>query len=161
MLISILMVALLAAPSWAEGFSGIPGGRWWKDQDIQQQAGLSQAQVDQVKAIYSGHRQRMADLRAEMGKRQMELEDLLEAKAVDKAALGKKIDEVVAARAKLDRERMATMAEVRGVLSADQYAKLRSLQRQAKGGGGKGRMRGGGEGGGPCVGGGAGRGPGL
>jgi Spy/CpxP family protein refolding chaperone len=103
----------------------------------------------------------MADLRAEMGKRQMELEGLLEAKAVDKAALGKKIDEVVAARAKLDRERMATMAEVRGVLSADQYAKLRSLQRQAKGGGGKGRMRGGGEGGGPCMGGDAGRGPGL
>jgi len=155
------MVALLAAPSWAEGFSGIPRGRWWKDQDIQQQAGLSQAQVDQVKAIYGGHRQRMADLRAEMSKRQMELEDLLEAKAVDKAALGKKIDEVVAARAKLDRERMATMAEVRGVLSADQYGKLRSLQRQAKGGGGKGRMRGGGGGGGPCVGGDAGRGPGL
>lgn len=144
MWMSMLVAALLlAAPSWSEAFGGVPKGRWWNNPEIQQQAGLSEEQVDKVKAVYRAHRTRMADLRAEMSKRQIELEELLEAKTVDKAALNKKMDEVVAARAKLDRERMATLAEVRTILTADQYAKLRSLQRQAKGGG-RGKHRGGG-----------------
>ena len=137
-MISILAAALLVIPATLEAYGGGLGGRWWNDPKVCEQVGLSPEQVEQMKTLYAGHRKQMADLRADLEKRQVELEQILDQPSVDKAALGKKIDDVVAARAKLDRERMMALAEVRGVLSADQYTKLRSLQRDLRGGGGVG-----------------------
>lgn len=149
MLVCMIMVPLLVAPASLEAYGGIPGGHcWWSDPDIQQKVGLSPEQVDQIKALYAGHRPRMIDLRSDLRERQLELEQLLEAPTVDEAALGQKIDEVTAARAELDKERLTTLAAVRNVLSAEQYGKLRSMECHFRGGPrGLGMMRGGG---GPC-----------
>jgi Spy/CpxP family protein refolding chaperone len=145
----MVMVPLLAAPASLEAFGGPPGGhRWWSDPDIQQKAGLSPEQTEQIKALYASQRPRMIDLRADLRKRQLELEQLLEASTVDKAALSQKIDEVAAARARLDKERLTTLAAVRSVLSAEQYGKLRSMQRDFRGRRGHGMVR---RGGGPCL----------
>ena len=111
-----------------------------------EQAGLSADQVTQIKAIYQNHLQRMATLRASVERRQGELQQLLAAAKFDRQAADAKANDLVDARAKLDRERMATLAEVRAVLSADQYAKLRSLHGQRRGGprGPRARVQGGG-----------------
>jgi Spy/CpxP family protein refolding chaperone len=142
-LVCTLALVLLAAVS-LEAAAAMPGGRWWNDTSIQQNLGLSPEQAGQIKAVYGNHRNQMVDLKGELRKRQMEFEDLLAANPVDKAALAKKIDEVTAARTSLDRERLGTLVEVRSVLSAEQYGKLRTVQRQKmKGAGRRGRTGGG------------------
>lgn len=141
----VLAAAMLAGPASLEAFEPGFGGRWWTDPAVQEKAGLTPQQVGQLKGLYAAHRTRMIDLRAGLKKRQAELEGLLEAERLDGAALGRKIDEVTAARAQLDKERLSTLVGVRCLISAEQFAKLRVMQQGTRGG-----RRGRGPGG-PCA----------
>lgn len=143
-LVAALTVVL---PASLEAFQGVPKGRWWQDPQVAEQAGLSADQVTQIKAIYLNHQKRMAALKTTVERRQGELQQLLAAAKFDRQAADAKANDLVDTRAKLDRERMATLAEVRAVLSADQYAKLRTMHGQRRGGprGPRARVQGGGD----------------
>jgi Spy/CpxP family protein refolding chaperone len=103
--------------------------------------------------IFQASRIQLIDLHANVEKQNVLLEPMLSANPPDTAKTLAQIDKVAQARADLEKANARMLLGIRGVLTPDQWTKLR-----AGGPGGFGRSDGGGAQGGP-GGGGGGRGP--
>ena len=62
-------------------------GSFWKDSDTAAKLGLSEGQKQQLEDAFFKHRLKMADIKAEMEKQDLKLEQLLNGETVDDAAV--------------------------------------------------------------------------
>jgi Spy/CpxP family protein refolding chaperone len=137
------------------GFHIGPGGMWWKNPMVVQKVGLTAEQTKKMDDIFQQSRLQLIDLRADVQKQEVMLEPLLSASTLDSAKAMAQIDKVADARANLEKADAKMLLGIRGVLTPDQWTKLRTrgsgesgapAPASAPGGpGGRGRgMRGGG-----------------
>jgi Spy/CpxP family protein refolding chaperone len=138
------------------GFHIAPPGMWWKNPGIVQKLTLTPEQTKKMDDIFQAARIQLIDLHANVEKQNVLLEPMLSANPPDTAKALAQIDKVAQARADLEKADAKMLLGIRGVLTPDQWTKLR-----AGGPGGFGRPESQGGAGGPGGGGyGRGRGPG-
>jgi len=111
-----------------KGELGMPRGAWWQRPDVVKELSLSTKQKEKIEALTLTHRKEMIKLRADLELVEVDLDPLLAADKLDEKAIGKKMDEVEAVRAKISRSRMDMLFEIRKVLTRDQYLKLKQLK---------------------------------
>jgi Spy/CpxP family protein refolding chaperone len=123
-------VLLLAAPLLATQY--LPDGKWWKRPRIAAEIGLTPEQTREIDAIFVKSRSRLIDLKAELEKRQAELQDFMEDETADRKAVAQKIDQVENARAELQKARALMFLDMKGVLRPEQWERVKEMQARAR-----------------------------
>jgi Spy/CpxP family protein refolding chaperone len=103
-------------------------GRWWKNSDIVRELQISDAQISQIEQAFLDHRLKLIDLKAEVERQETRLQPLIEADQVDEAKVSAQIDQLLAARAKLEKANVMMMLSIRKVLTVEQWKKLQEVQ---------------------------------
>ncbi len=105
-------------------------GMWWKNSEIVRQLQLSDAQVKQIEQTFLNARLKLIDLRADVERQQTLLQPLVDADQMDEAKISAQLDQVLAARNRLEKANAMMMFDIRKVLTVEQWRKLRDLQQQ-------------------------------
>lgn len=109
-------------------FRGRAMGEWWRNPEVAESVGLSDQQKQQLEKISQDSRLKMIDLRADLEKQEVILSPMLETYHPDEAQVLSQVEKVSQARAELEKERIQTMLASRGVLTEEQWNKLKDTR---------------------------------
>jgi Spy/CpxP family protein refolding chaperone len=107
-------------------------GKWWQDSQIAKQLQLSDSQISQLNQIFYDHRLKLIDDGAEMEKADLKLQNLLDQDEPKDAQVEAQVDQVLAARGKLEREYTMMNLDLRKVLSVQQWKQLKSIRNERR-----------------------------
>ena len=79
-------------------------GKWWQNSDIAKKLQLSDGQIGQLDQTFYDHKVKLIDYGAEMEKQDLKLQTLLDADVPNEGQVEAQVDQVLAARGKLERE---------------------------------------------------------
>lgn len=133
LLLAIAVVcASLAAPSPALA-QFVPDGKWWKRPRIAAFIDLSPDQAKQLDTIFIRTRPKLIDLKAEVEKREFEFQTAMEEGATtDRKVVGARIEAREEARAKLQKELVLMVLDMKQVLRKEQWEKLTKMQQEVR-----------------------------
>ena len=103
-------------------------GKWWQDSNVAKKLQLSESQLGQLDQIFYDHRMKLIDYQAEMEKEDLKLQSLLDADVPNEGQVGSEVDQVLAARGKLEREFTTMNLDLRKVLSVEQWRQLKTIR---------------------------------
>lgn len=103
-------------------------GKWWKDSEVASKLQLGDNQVSQLDQIFYDHRMKLIDFTAAMEKEDLKLQSLLDADVPNEGQVQSEVDQVLAARGKVEREYTLMNLDLRKVLSLDQWHQLKSIR---------------------------------
>jgi Spy/CpxP family protein refolding chaperone len=126
---ALLFAGLYAATAVAS--PDLPDGKWWKRPRVAAAIGLTSEQTREIEAIFSRARPSLIDRKADLEKKQGELEDAIEANA-DRKAIAARVDEVEDARAELQKARILMLLDMKQVLRAEQWERLVRIERETR-----------------------------
>jgi len=109
---------------------GMELGKWWKNSEVVRELGLSEAQVSQIEQAFFEQRLKLIDLKADLEKQETRLQPLIEVDQPDEAKVSAQIDQVLAARGRLEKANAMMMFSIRRVLSVEQWKKLQEIQQR-------------------------------
>jgi Spy/CpxP family protein refolding chaperone len=121
----LLTVLLAAADALAFGPMEVPGGKWWQNEQIVADLGLTPDQRARLDHLAFEHRDRMIDLRAALEKAGLRLREMMDDVRFDERAALEQIDRVAAARSLVEKHRAGMLVKTRAVLTPEQWAKTR------------------------------------
>lgn len=107
----------------------VPDGKWWKRPRIAEQIRLSDDQTRRIEDIFVRNRPKLIDLRAELEKRQFELQQAME-EGRDRRAVEGRIDAVENARKDLQKSRALMVLDMKAVLKPEQWERLKQIVQQ-------------------------------
>ena len=102
----------------------VPPGKWWKRPAIVRELGLSAEQQDKLDQILAKNRREFIDLKAEVERKQLDVEELMTKKDSDPKKVSAAIDALELSRAKLRKTTSLMVLDMRGVLTAEQWRKV-------------------------------------
>lgn len=144
MVVPALGLALVLGAAWSFGFTGPQGepppppmedpqaGMMGMPEGpgVEGQLGLTEEQMTKLRALHFENAKNALRARTEATIRWMELEELLQADAPDKAAVDQKLRALSEARAAALRQQVEHRLAVNQVLTPEQRTKMRQLMRQ-------------------------------
>src|ERR1700741_931370 len=104
-----------------------PMGAWWKNSEIASKLQLTDQQVQQLENTFYQHRLNLTDLRANVEKQDLALQQLLDAPTPNDPAILAQVDQRSSARNQLDREFTQMTLDFRKILTPEQWKQLRTL----------------------------------
>ena len=119
----LLVFGLLALPAAAQ-LPELPLGKWWKRPRVVEQLKLTPDQQQRLEEIFSKNRRTFVDLRADLERRQIDLEELLAKKDADPKRIGIAAEALEQAAARAGKARTMMVVEMRGVLTAEQWQSI-------------------------------------
>ncbi len=128
-------------PDWAhdDGHDAmLPFGMWWKNPDVAARIGLTAEQQKRIEDLFLQSRVQLIHLHATLQEQQLFLGPLLDATPFDQAKAMAQIDKIADTRADLEKTNARMLLNIRGVLTADQWTKLRTRPRGLRGPGDRG-----------------------
>jgi Spy/CpxP family protein refolding chaperone len=128
----VLAGALLAAPSPVSA-QFVPDGKWWKRPRIAAFIELSVDQERQLDAIFIRTKPKLIDLKAEVEKREFEFQTAMEEGATtDRRVVAARIEAREEARARLQKELVLMVLDMKQVLRKEQWDKLTRMQQELR-----------------------------
>jgi len=124
------IAAFLAVPAVAA--AGMPDGKWWKNPRVAADLGLSPDQSTEIEKIFVRSRSKLIDLRADLEKKQLDLQVAMDDKTANRSAVEKKIEAVENARASLQKTRALMILDMKQVLKPDQWERLVQKQQERR-----------------------------
>jgi len=106
-------------------------GKWWQNSNIAKKLQLSDGQIAQLDQTFYDHKLKLIDYGADMEKQDLKLQTLLDADVPNEGQVEAQVDQVLAARGKLEREFTFMNLDLRKVLSLDQWRQLKTVQGSA------------------------------
>jgi Spy/CpxP family protein refolding chaperone len=104
----------------------LPFGMWWKNPDVAARIGLTAEQQKRIGDLFLQSRVQLIHMHASLQEEQLLLEPLLDATPLDEAKAMTQIDKIADTRADLEKANAKMLLDIRGVLTADQWNKLRN-----------------------------------
>ena len=105
-------------------------GKWWQNSDIAKKLQLSDGQIAQLDQTFYDHKLKLIDYGADMEKQDLKLQALLDADVPNEGQVEAQVDQVLAARGKLEREFTFMNLDLRKVLSLEQWRQLKGVRGQ-------------------------------
>lgn len=99
---------------------------------LMQEVGLAEAQMRQFEQIFQENRNTLSDLRVEVGKKERDLQVLLDAPQVDHRQAELAVDALLDARNRLAKATSMMMVRMRQVVTLEQWRRMQDLQRQSE-----------------------------
>ncbi len=128
--IAAALAALLAVS--AARAAGMADGKWWKNPRVTAELNLTPEQSDEIEKIFVRSRTKLIDLRADVEKKQLDLQVAMEDKTADRGAVEKKIEAVETARASLQKTRALMLLDMKQVLRPEQWERLLQKQQERR-----------------------------
>lgn len=123
--------ALLSEPAVAPRAGiGLLSGKWWNRPALASQIGITADQRRQLDEIYQKARLQMIDLNAALQKERVRLEPMITADQPDESAIDAQIERAGKARADIEKANAGMILEMRRILTAEQWAKLKTAIEQ-------------------------------
>ena len=124
-LIGIMLVFMISLPDFAGG-QDIPSGKWWYNQKVVENLGLTQSEIRQLDQLYVDSHRRLIELKNAVEREQFELDTLLGKKTVDDAKVRQQFKRLESARTDLADERLRFVIGVREIIGADRFQQLKT-----------------------------------
>ena len=102
----------------------MPPGKWWKRPAAVEVLKISAEQQQRLDEVFAKHRRAFVDLKADVERRSIDLEDLLAARDVDPRRVAAASDALEQARGRLGKARTMMVVEMRGILTAEQWTSI-------------------------------------
>jgi Spy/CpxP family protein refolding chaperone len=125
-----IALALLAAPLLAS--PDLPDGKWWKRPRVAAAIGLTEDQSREIEGVFIRSRGRLIDLKADLEKKQADLQDVMDDESADRRVVAQRIDAMENARAELQKARALMFLDMKRLLRPEQWERLREMQMQAR-----------------------------
>jgi len=125
-----VFAALVALP--AAGVAQTLDGKWWKNPGVTGDLNLTPEQSAEIEKIFVRSRPKLIDLRADLEKKQFDLQTAMEDKTADRGAVEKKIEAVENARAALQKTRALMILDMKQVLRPEQWDRLVQKQQERR-----------------------------
>lgn len=116
----LFTICLAAHPLNAQ-MPEIPGGKWWKRPRVVEMLHLTPDQQERMEEIFSKNRRIFIDLKADVERRQIDVEELITKKDSETKKVSSAIDALDQARLRLGKARTMMIIEMKGILSAEQW----------------------------------------
>ena len=128
----VLVGVLLAAPSPVSA-QFMPDGKWWKRPRIAAYIDLTSEQEKQLDSIFNRTRPKLIDLKAEVEKREFEFQTAMEeGSTTDRKVIAERIEAREEARARLQKELVLLVLDMKQILRKDQWEKLTKMQQELR-----------------------------
>ena len=130
----IMIVAAVAALAVvpAAGAAGMPEGKWWKNPSVTAELGLTPDQSTEIEKVFVRSRSKLIDLKADLEKKQLDLQVAMEDKTADRGAVEKKIESVENARAALQKTRALMILDMKQILKPAQWERLVQMHQERR-----------------------------
>lgn len=106
----------------------IGGGKWWYRPDVKDKLQLTPDQINNINKIWMEHRKRMIDIKSDIEKGYLDLENIIGQSALDIQGAYKLAERLGRLHAKQIEERVKMTVDVRHELSIEQFQKLKVLR---------------------------------
>jgi Spy/CpxP family protein refolding chaperone len=110
----------------------VPDGKWWKRPRVAAEIGLTSEQSDQIEKIFVKSRPRLIDLKADLEKKQLDLQVAMDDRKADRRDIEKKVETVENARTELQKARVSMILDIKQVLKPEQWERLLQMQQEAR-----------------------------
>ena len=120
LLLAVLLSALPAAGQMLE----MPPGKWWKRPAVAGSLGLSAEQQQRLDEVFAKNRRTFVDLKADVDRRTIDLEDLLADRGADPKKVAAASEALEQARGRLGKARTMMVVEMRGILTEEQWTRI-------------------------------------
>src|SRR5215831_6545299 len=97
---------------------------------LMKEAGLTEAQLRQIGEIHQSNRHQLIDLRADVEKKEGDLQVLLDAPQVNAAEAERAVDALLESRTRLAKASTMMMVRMRQMVTQEQWRKIAELQRR-------------------------------
>ena len=131
-LAAVLAASFAALPAAAQMIE-MPGGKWWKRPAVVENLKITPEQQERLDEVFSKNRRAFVDLKADVDRRTIDLEDLLAAKDVDPKKVAAASEALEQARGRLGKARMMMVVEMRGILTEAQWKQIVDRRDQWRG----------------------------
>ena len=125
--LAALLLAAAAAPAFAQ-LPEMPLGKWWKRPRIVERLKLKPEQQERLDEIFAKNRRAFIDLKADVDRRAVDLDELLAKKESDPARIAAATDALEQAKGRLGKTRTMMIVEMKGVLSDEQWQTIVELR---------------------------------
>jgi Spy/CpxP family protein refolding chaperone len=115
------------------GMEILPPGLWWTNPEVIAKIGLTVEQQKRIQDIFLQSRTQLEHLRDQLEEQQHVLQPMLDANPPDEAKALAQIGKIADTRAELEKTDAKMLLTIRGVLTAEQWTKLRSGMRRGEG----------------------------
>jgi Spy/CpxP family protein refolding chaperone len=122
---AILLSALLVMPNLADA-QDMPAGKWWYNPRVVKALNLTKPEVRQIDRLYAQNRRQLIQLKANVEREQLELDNLLGRKNSDDAAVNKQFRQLEKARAELSNARLQFVLGVRDIIGPERFQQLKA-----------------------------------
>jgi Spy/CpxP family protein refolding chaperone len=135
-MLATILLGLLVLPLGAQPMAETPHGRelpfnFAISNEMAHEVGITDSQTKQFSSVMTANRRALQDLRDEVGKKEADLQAVLDLGTVDIAQAEKAVDAVLEARNRLAKTQTMMMIQLRLILNGDQWHNLVELQRKA------------------------------
>lgn len=122
----LCLLVLMLFPLTAMGQKSMPHGKWWYSENIVKKLDLTKGEINLLDNIYTQSRRKLIELKSEVEKERFEYETLMESEDMKESEVMSQAKKLETVRAKLSTERSRFLLEVRKVLGAERFRKLKS-----------------------------------
>jgi len=130
-LFAIIALALLGSVN-TFGFRGYTYAKWWKNNEIIEQLGLTSDQGNQIEKIFVSNKGQIIELKSMLKVKQKSLRSLIRDPHSSREEVLILNDEVDRIKSRLKRLRLDMLLKIREVLSPEQRLKLREIRAKGK-----------------------------
>lgn len=133
-----LFMVLVVTIGLSAALSGWAGSRtdllrkWWRNDRFAARLGLKVDQKQKLDKLFSGHRLEFIELRTEVDKSGVRLERAMESKDFSADQARERLADAQRAKERLNNARMEYLLEVRGILSREQFMKLKKVTEERR-----------------------------
>lgn len=106
----------------------IGGGKWWYRPIVKDRLQLTPDQINKINKIWIEHRKRIIDIKSDIGKAYLDLENLMGQPMVDRQETYKLAERLGQLQARQTEERIRMAIDIRQELSIEQFEKLKGLR---------------------------------
>lgn len=114
---------LLSLPANAQMVE-MPAGKWWKRPKVVESLQITAEQQQRLDEVFSKNRRAFVDLKADVDRRTIDLEELLSARDVDPKKVAAASESLEQARGRLGKARTMMVVEMRGILTEAQWKQI-------------------------------------
>lgn len=118
---TLLLAALFLAGSARAQMPEVPLGKWWKRPRVVEQLRLTPDQQQRLDEIFAKNRRSFIDLKADVERRSVDLEELMAKKDADPKRVAAAVDALEESKAHLGRARTMMVVEMKGALTGEQW----------------------------------------
>lgn len=120
----------LCLPSLFAFHSPTDGGKWWYRPGVKDALQLSSDQIDRINTIWVEHQKRIIDVKSDIGKAYLDLENMMSQPTVDKQKAYTLAERLAQLHSQQTEKRIKMAIDIRQELSGEQFEKLKELRKE-------------------------------